>query len=115
MTNYALRIESFPMNPPKPTGVGAFADGKMVAYFSIDEMRDAVRRYDEMEAQRNPPRTIDNVTEVYIFASNGFVNTAKRGEANTSTSRMTGEVTLGIGQRMVIERGDGVMKLEVLP
>lgn len=86
-------------------------DWSEVSAIEIALIKEATRRLAEAPP---PARVIDNVTEVYIFASNGFVNTAKRGEANTSTSRMTGEVTLGIGQRMVIERGDGVMKL-VLP
>lgn len=61
------------------------------------------------------PHVISNVTEVYVFASSGYVNTAKVGEANTTQTRKTADVTLAVGQRMVIERGDGVMRLEVLP
>lgn len=72
----------------------------------------------EQWAPINPPqaaRVIDNVTELYIFASSGYVNTAKVGEANTTGTRKTAEVTLAVGQRMIVERGDGVMRLEVLP
>lgn len=72
--------------------------------------------YRESQYVPQPPtRTISNITELYVFASNGMVNTCKRGEANTTQTRTTAEVELAIGQRMVIERGDGVLKLEVLP
>lgn len=67
------------------------------------------------ELDQPPARTIRDVTEVYVFASNGFVNTCKRGEANTTLSRMTAEVELAVGQRMIVERGQDALTLEVLP
>lgn len=69
------------------------------------------------EAGRQPDRrVIDNVTELYIFASSGYVNTCVRGELNTMQTRKTADVELAVGQRMIVERVDqGVMRLEVLP
>jgi hypothetical protein len=81
----------------------------------LHDLHKIIRMVDEAIGEVRSTRTIDNITEVYIFASNGYVNTAKRGEANTTQTRKTAEVTLAVGQRMVIERGDGVMRLEVLP
>lgn len=115
MTDYTLRVEYFAVNPPKPTGIGVFADGKVVAHLTAEQLREALERYDEMESSRTPARVIDNITELYVFASNGYVNTAKRGEANTTQTRHTAEVELAVGQRMIVERGKDVLMVEVLP
>lgn len=84
--------------------------------FSLNDARDL----DELlagTADALPTCTIDNVTEAYIFASSGYVNTARRGGAYTSQHPYeTATVTLNVGQRMIVERVDqGVMRLEVLP
>jgi hypothetical protein len=62
-----------------------------------------------------PSRIIENVTELFVYANSGGVNTCKRGEANTTLTRTTRDVVLAVGQRMIIERKDGVLRIEVLP
>lgn len=49
---YTMRIESFALNPPKPVGVGVFSGNKVVAYLKIEQLREIVKRWDEMEAAR---------------------------------------------------------------
>lgn len=34
-----LRIECAAINPPKPLGVGVFADGKMIAVVELNELK----------------------------------------------------------------------------
>lgn len=58
--NYTLRIESFMVNPPKPCGVGVFLENKVVAYLKIEQLREIVRRWDEMEAARAPVNNGDS-------------------------------------------------------
>ena len=53
-STYTLRIESFALNPPKPTGIGVFLANKVVAYLKIEQLREVVKRWDEMEAARLP-------------------------------------------------------------
>ncbi len=47
-----LAIESHPMNPPKPLGVGVLVDGKLIAVMPLDELRRAAAHLAEMEKAR---------------------------------------------------------------
>jgi hypothetical protein len=44
-----LRIECSMMNSPMPTGGGVFVDGKMVAVFTLDELKRAVHELERLE------------------------------------------------------------------
>jgi len=57
--DYTLRIESFLLNPPKPGGIGVFEGNKLVAYLKIEQVREIVKRWDEMERQRLGPQERD--------------------------------------------------------
>jgi predicted Fe-S protein YdhL (DUF1289 family) len=53
MSDFYLGIESQMMNPPKPMCVGVFrANREIVAWLSIDQLREVVERWDQMEAAR---------------------------------------------------------------
>lgn len=40
------------MTQPKPLGFGVFADGKEVAHLSVEQLRAALARFDELNAAR---------------------------------------------------------------
>lgn len=52
MTDYKIVVEYQALNPVKPTGFGVFADKRAVAFLTIDQVREALRRFEELEAKR---------------------------------------------------------------
>jgi hypothetical protein len=56
-----LRIECAATNPPRPLGIGIFFEGKPIAKLELLEIRNTMRRLEELEAayfaQRPPPQS----------------------------------------------------------
>lgn len=48
----SLRIEYFATNPPKPDICTVIVEGKPIAYVTLDDLRAAAQRLEEMEAAR---------------------------------------------------------------
>ena len=44
-----LRIECSMLNSPMPTGGSVFVDGKMVAVFTLDELKRAIKEVERLE------------------------------------------------------------------
>lgn len=51
--NYTLRVETQPLNPPKPIGIGVFDESKvMVAYLTRDQLEEALFAWEVLLMQR---------------------------------------------------------------
>jgi hypothetical protein len=46
-----LHVECYMTNPPKPLGFGIIVEGKVVATLTLEQVREALHRYEEL--QRN--------------------------------------------------------------
>ncbi len=47
-----LHIEMAMVNPPKPTGIGVFVEGKMIAVVELDELKRVAAQLVAIEAER---------------------------------------------------------------
>ena len=54
MLDGEIRIEYYPMNPPKPTGFGVFVSGKHVAVLTYEQVRSALAIFDRMRPTSPP-------------------------------------------------------------